>query len=146
MMEDVEVYLLARLNSSPAIQALGISISPAMSSEQKPLPRVVYSRVSGAPTTHHGGEGGLSYYRIQFDVFALTAASRSEVGEAIRARLSGFRGNVTVNAVDRFFGIIKLEDARDQHTPPIDGSDKPTYRRTLDFTVGTQEPVPDLTA
>lgn len=143
-----EVHLIARLNASASVSALLDSrIEPSLSSEQTTLPRVVYTRISADHQHHMGGGSGLVFYRIQFDVFAASQASLDAVCEAIRNRLDGFRGNITTLAETRWFGFVKLESERDDPENPIDGSDQPeAFRRSLDFFVSCEEPVPALTA
>lgn len=142
-----ETHLRARLLASASVSALvGDRIEPSASSETTTLPRVVYSRFSADHHHHHGGGAGLVFYRIQYDVFATSQEQMDAVGEALRNRLDGFRGPITTGAESRFFGLIRLEIERDEPVPPTDGSDQILYRRSLDFFVSCEEPIPSLTA
>lgn len=146
-MNSVEDYLYQRLVTSTAVSALvGNRIEPSMSSESTAAPRVVYTRLSGTPEMYLGGESGLGYYLIQYDVLANTYAKMNECAEAIRNRLSGFRGEITINATPRMFYVVRLDATRDNYIQPIDGSDTPIYRRSLDFFVSAEELIPNLNA
>jgi hypothetical protein len=146
-MDSVEAYIYERLTTSSAVIALlGNRIEPSMSSEMTVLPRVVYTRLSGQTEIFLGGESGLGYYLIQYDVFAKTYAQMNACAEAIRNRLSGFRGHIALNAIARMFFVVRLDATRDSYIAPVDGSDTPLYRRSMDFFIGSEEPVPNLTA
>lgn len=142
-----EHAIRSRLLTSAALVALiGDRISPSLSSEIDDLPRVVYTLIAADPQIHMGGASGLTFSRIQFDVFAATVESAWAVRDAIRDRIHGFRGTITDGAESRFFGVIYLEDEQDQPTDPTDGTDVPIFGRSLDFFFSTSDPIPTLTA
>lgn len=141
-----EAAVVERLFASPAVAALlDNRIEPALSSEQTTLPRAVYTVISEDHQGHLQGGAGYVFQRLQIDVFAVTPESLFACCDAIRSRLDGFRGTITVGSDARFFGVIHLEGVRDDPVDPTDNSDQPTFRRLLDFLVSCREPAPVLT-
>lgn len=107
---------------------------------------MVYTVISDDSQMHMGGGSGLTFCRIQFDVFAQTVEEAAAIKEAFRNRLHGFHGNITVGADTRWFGVIRQENAPDAAVDPTDGSDQPTYRKILDYFFSCAESIPALTA
>ncbi len=141
---DVAIY--NRLITSTACFALlSNRIEPSRSSEQTALPRAVYTRLVADHQDHMGGASGLVFVRLQLDVFAATLDSLEQCCEAIRNRLDGFRGNVTVGADTIWLQKVHLEDERDQPVDPTDGSDRGLFRRLLDYRISAAESIPTLT-
>lgn len=145
-MISIEVAIRHRLVTSPAVSALlGDRIEPSFSSEQTRLPRAVYTRLISDHQHHMGGASGLVFVRVQIDIFADTFSEMEQIGEAVRNRLDGFRGNITVGADTVWLQQVHLEDARDQAVDPTDGSDRGIFRRLLDFRISAAESIPVLT-
>lgn len=58
-----------------------------------PVGTISMTVVSGITDYHMAGASGLVFARIQFDCRDATAAKARAIAEALKARLSGFRGN-----------------------------------------------------
>ncbi len=143
---SAEVAIRNRIITSTACAALlGDRIEPSRSSEQTTLPRVVYTRIVSDHQNHMGGASGLVFLRLQLDIFAATFDSLEQCFEAIRNRLDGFKGNVTVGSDTLWLQQVHLEDDHDQSVDPTDGSDQGIFRRLLDFRISADESIPTLT-
>ena len=145
-MISAEAAVVERLIASAAVSALlGDRIEPSLSSEQTTLPRAVYTVFSEDHQMHLQGASGYVFLRMQIDVFAATPESLHACREAIRCRLDGFRGLITVGDDSRFFGSITLQGGRDEPVDPTNNSDQPIFSRPLDFLLSCRESVPVLT-
>lgn len=101
-------------------------IGPAPKPQGSALPAISYSRVSTVAVHTHSGGVGLKRSRLQFDVWAASAASASAVVGQLEAALEHYRGSVAGVRIDAALSVMDLE-----RYSPETGS----YRRIVDFYV-----------
>lgn len=143
---SIEVAVRSLLLASSSLSAVvGVRIAPGSVSEQTAMPYIVYNRFASDHQNHMQGASGLVFARIQLDLFAETWAHIEAMTEAIRNRIDGYRGTVTVNSQTLRIQQAHLEGVRDNYIAPTDGSDNGTYSRMLDFFVSASETIPTLT-
>ena len=142
-----EIAFRYLLTTSAAVVALlpANNIQPSAASELLTVPFAVYSVISTQRERHLLKPSGLAFRRCQLDVVAATNAQCAAISNAIRNRLDGYVGQVTLGADSLKFQNVELLDERDNYVSPSDGSDVGLYRRLLDFRFSYPETIPDLT-
>lgn len=99
-------------------------VGPAPLAQGSSLPAISYLRVSTLTVHAHSGNVGLLRTRLQFDVWAASAASASAVVAQLRDALEHYRGTVAGVRIDAALSLMDL-----QRYSPETGS----YRRIVDF-------------
>lgn len=89
-MQQVLANLL--LAHQPLKRLIDTNIQWDVMGQGKPFPHVVMFVISGITDYTMGGTSGYVMTRVQFDCRGQNAAQARSVAEAIKARLSGFRG------------------------------------------------------
>lgn len=133
------------LNSTPVAAIIGDRMAADFQSQPTVRPYVVYTRIANDPQHHLGGFSGLAFTRFQLDLFADTPLALFSLREALRNRLDGFRGTVTVGIDSIVFHCIELLDEQAVGETPNDGSDQAPHRFRMDFRISALEPIPTLT-
>jgi hypothetical protein len=109
----VEEALIAWLLAGPEVAALlGDRLTPGVRTQGAALPSAVFNLVGDLPDITNDGESGLSEARIQLDAYGQTYAQAKALARAMRARLSGWRGQVDDWAIQGAF----QQTARDTFT------------------------------
>ncbi|QPM89381.1 tail completion protein gp17 [Pseudooceanicola algae] len=93
-------------------------------------PSIRLHLVSGGRSYHSTGPAGLFQDRVQLDIWTLDAESRAEIGWAVEALLSGFRGDRGATA---FRGVF-IDFIRETGGEMKEGGAY-LYRRQIDFMI-----------
>ncbi len=142
-------YLL--VSSTPVAAIIGIRCAPLAQSQPTKKPYVVLSTIVGDHQHHLEGASGLVFERIQVDAYAEDPDTLRALFDAIRNRLDGYRGTVTVpDSGGETGGTLQIDaciliDERTDIDAPTEGKDLGTFRHRLDFRVSAAEPIPTLT-
>ncbi|MEX1040190.1 MAG: hypothetical protein WDZ51_06155 [Pirellulaceae bacterium] len=102
-------------------------------------PLITYQLISNVHDHHLGGASGITVARIQFDCWGLSMAHAVGVAEKVRNLLQGFMGDL--NNIKIHF--ISLIDERSFSEAPVDASDIWLFRKSVDYQIKYQEPLPD---
>ncbi len=146
MTVPVEIGLRTFLLGSTTVAALiSDRMAPHRQSQRSARPYIVYTRIANDPQHHLGGFSGLAFVRLQLDLFSDDADALYALREAVRQRLDGYRGRVTVGSDAIEFQCIELIDEQSGGETPDDGSDTAPHRYRMDFRVSALEPIPTLT-
>lgn len=136
---SLESDLFDYLQTQAAVTALvGTRVYQNVLPQGKDYPAVIYQRISTEHAQHTLGAGGLATARMQFDCWALDAAAAQQVGEALRAALQGFRGEMG----DTNIRHCSLENTEGGYDPPADSSDVAAHRVSQDFVIAYFESIP----
>ncbi len=109
------------------------------------------SKITDNPEHHLGGASGLVFERIQIDAWAEDPDTLRDLVDAIRNRLDGYRGTVTIaQAGNEAGGSIEIDaiirlDGSDSADQPTDGKDLGAMNERMDFRISAAEPIPSLT-
>lgn len=107
---ELREYLLA----DTALAALIDNRIYATQGAQHPAtPYLVYFTVSANETRAHDGPTGNEEYRIQIDIYALTAALCDEIRDLVKTRLNGLKTSFTTVRVQKCFFDNEFEDYDD---------------------------------
>lgn len=102
--------LVQHLKDDGGVSALiSDRIVPQIIESTTTLPAIAYQKVTGPRSYSHSG-AGLAFARVQLTFVAATPAASYGLAEAVRAALSGHRGDLGGVAVGRCF----LENELDQ--------------------------------
>lgn len=107
-------------------------------------PCIVLSDISAEPEYYLGGESGKHTSQVQIDVWTDGTDGPQkckELGELVRNRLSGYRGQFGTGC----WGTSRMIRNNTVAAPPIDGSDTHRRRNSMDFEVIHSADVPTLT-
>lgn len=138
-----EVALRYLLTTSAAVTALvGSRVSPGFVSELSAFPFIAYSLIASQHERHLQGPSGLVFRRYQLDIYSRLNSELCAISDAIRNRLDGYVGVVTIGADSLRMQNVELLDQRDNYISPTDGSDVGIYRRSLDFRISHGETIP----
>jgi hypothetical protein len=147
----VEEGVVARLKADTAVSAIvGTRIRPLEAPQGDSYPLIVFRKVSDVPDYAMGGQSGLSEARIQIHCWAQDAPGGGSAGaygqakalaEAVRLRLSGWRGTVTVGADSIVIDHIGLENQEDLFDPET-GSGIAIKGVGCDYVVAYRQQVP----
>jgi hypothetical protein len=138
-----EIALRYLLTTSTPVSALIASrIFPNAASELAVFPYVTYSLIAHQREGHLLGPSGLVFRRYQFDIFAKTNAEVGLIIDAIRNRLDGYVGLVTIGADSLRLQNVELLDQSDGYVESTDGSDTGIFKRSIDFRVSLGETIP----
>lgn len=142
-------YLLV---SSAAVAAIiGTRCGPLSQTQRTVRPYVILTTVAAPHDYHLRGASGRVVERVQVDAYADTANGITLLANAIRNRLSGYRGTVTVAASATesegtlVLDFVELVDESDGAGPSTVGADAGVFHYRLDFRVSSAEPIPSLT-
>lgn len=92
---DIRPGLRAYLLGDNAIAALvGTRIHPVKLPQGQTQPSIVYSRISAIGEHHMQGSSGLARPRIQIDCWAQSADIATALGNLVKERIDGFRGQM----------------------------------------------------
>lgn len=106
-------------------------------------PCIVISEISNTPEYYLGGEAGLHTTTVQVDVYTDGTNGRqklNEIGERVRNRLSGYRGQFG----DGVTGTARLISDNSTAAQAADASDQPYRRQSMDFEIIHSAAVPDF--
>lgn len=111
---------------------------------------IIIRNLSGSAENHMGGETDCAMPTVQVDAYDSSAPRAEELYQAVRNRISGFRGNVSVldsTGSEQTVSVHEIALRRPGMfiEEPRDASDKWTYRYSADFEVFHSQSVPDLT-
>ena len=107
-------------------------------------PCLIINDVSAEPEMYLGGEAGVHMSVIQIDVWTDGTGGKSkanELGELVRNRLSGYRGQFGTGC----YGTCRLIRNNSLAAPPVDGSDVHRRRVSMDFEIIHSADVPTFT-
>lgn len=122
-MPTVDQTIVALANASPSLIAILVTpySSPArtMPGQFKPdtigtaaRPAIAYQRISNPRETDlKSGKAGLGRVRMQFTIFAQSAAIRAQLKAALRTTFAGYTDRNAGGVIDR----IVYDTERDQH-------------------------------
>lgn len=116
-------------------------VYPQSAPQSAALPRIVYTRISGAHAHHMTAASGWAEARIQLDVYAANYTSVKAAAESLRVLLDTYRGTVTIGA-DSVDIDVRLDNDRDGFDSPGDGSDAGGHRVIQDYIVWFNESIP----
>lgn len=137
-MSDVGKGIVTLLQTRPAVRDLVAErIYPTWLPKGAARPNVVYHEIDGVSEEHLKGAGGVRHTRLQYDVLADTAIEANQVREQLRLALQGYRGA----AGDEDVLGVSVADLRSSFEPPIDGSDRGRYVRSIDFLISHTEAI-----
>jgi hypothetical protein len=111
---------------------------------QDAYPAIVINDLSNDPEYTLNGEAGLHTTHVQVDVWTDGTggkAKANELGELIRNRLSGYRGQFGTGV----YGTSRMIRNDTVAAPPIDGSDNHRRRVSMDFEIIHSADVPTFT-
>jgi hypothetical protein len=117
---------------------IGLNLFPVELPQAPPALAVVYNLISGKPGYTMQGPTRATPYRYQIDAFANTVAALDDLGAAIIADLSGFRGLIPVSPSVDVQGIF-ADNQSDSAEAALETSGSKTKRRSLDFIVWITE-------
>jgi hypothetical protein len=107
-------------------------------------PRLHLNDVSSDPEMYLGGEAGEHTTVVQIDVWTDGSGGKAranELGEMVRNRLSGYRGQFGTGV----YGTARMIRNNSVAAPPIPGSDQHRRRYSMDFEVRHSASVPTFT-
>lgn len=90
------------------------------------LPALVYHKITGERTYHSGGADGLAGIRFQIDSYGESVEAAKGLAEAVRKRLSGYKG--AAGSTEIYAGFL-VDDSDNWD------SELQTYRVSQDYTV-----------
>jgi len=129
--------VIAHLRAQSSITDLtGTRIRASQAGEDDDLPYVTLIMVSDPSVYHMGGASGIAQARIQIDCIGSLPLEATNVAEAIRSSISGFRGTMGTVAVRR---CHKADRAGPDFFQAQDGKDKGKYRMRMDFMIDYNE-------
>jgi hypothetical protein len=124
-MNAMKAALRSLLMQTTGVWALaGSRINWVAHPQGEPLPGVVLTLVSDVETLTLDGPAGLSARRVQVDCYADTAKIAGDLADAIRTRLSGYRGGS--------FRLIEFVTASDTREGSSNEATRP-FRVRMDF-------------
>lgn len=113
------------------VNRLSDRIYPVNKPQGVALPNCSIATFSGTPDYTLTGEIADLAKMVQVDVDGSTYVEAVEIADLIRQELSFFAGTWD----DTVIKSCTVANERDQSFPPADGSDKWTYRRSIDYRV-----------
>jgi len=145
---DLPNHIYGFLDDTASIEAL-IGSPPRAYSVEAPqnvtLPYVVFSEVSKVSDWHVGGDAtGILRTRVQFDIYATTAAKARAIGRAFHLALNGFSGQLgDATGGSSLLDVrhVTLDGQGEDKVPPADGSGRMINRYRMDFLFIYREPV-----
>ena len=124
-MASLEESLVDILTGHAGLSALiSDRVEPAPLAQGSSLPAITYTRVSTMAVHAHSGNVGLKRTRMQFDVWASSAASASAVVAQLEDALQHYRGTVAGVRI----GAARTGMDLQRYSPETDD-----YRRIVDF-------------
>ncbi len=138
-MADVATALTALLTGDPTVSGLvGSRVMPWQAVQSVARPFIAYQQTDGAHEHSFTAGQQLGRAIFQFSCVADTYAAAASLTDAVRVKLSGFRGTSEGVVIQSSLAI----DERDAPVPPIAGKLKPIYTRQIDFSVWFTETAP----
>lgn len=138
--------LRAHLLGSQAIADLvGDRIRPHFQPQTAQKPYVVYSVISADPQHHLLGASGLSFVRVQLDLYGDDFGQLEDLANAIRNRADGYKGTITVGDESLAVQCIELVDIATSAETANDGTDSGPHRIRMDFRISAPESIPSFT-
>lgn len=144
----VEDELAAWVEALAACAAAGAKVYPFAQVPQNPAyPHLTYHRVSGRRMRTLKGPNGVSYPRVQLDVWARTYKAAKELAAAVRVALESFlRAEFDAGRVPRFAATtgrilqaVIVHDESDAAEEPGHGDEVSEFRVTLDTQIWFRE-------
>jgi len=136
MLSDLYAYL----TSKAAITAIvGARLYPHhLPQSVTVFPVLTFQQISNSHSHHLDSATGVAVARVQVDSWGISLASVESLGEAVRASLQGFTGNMEGSVIH----FIQLESEQDLHELGLGGSDDWIFRRSQDYLIKYAESVP----
>lgn len=119
---------------------LGINLYPYQLPEKAVLPAGTYAFVAYDAVKNLDGASGVASIRFQFDLFSMDYSDCVALSEVLRANLNGFQGLIGTHRVQSCW----FENDFGGYDVNIDGSDRGSYHRTIDFSLMVEEVVSNL--
>lgn len=97
-------------------------------------PHIVIGEIANLPEYSLGGEAGTHSSQIQIDVWTDGTGGKeraNELGESIRNRLNGYRGQFGTGVS----GTARMISNNSAAVPPTDAGDRRRYRVSMDFEI-----------
>lgn len=144
----IEDELRAWLESLGAMTAAGARVFPWGEVPQSPhYPHLTYHRVTGMRMRTLQGPSGVSYPRVQIDVWARTYKAAKELAAAVRVALESFpRTELDAGRTPRFVATtgrilqaVIVHDESDAAEEPGHGDEVSEFRVTLDTQIWFRE-------
>lgn len=140
---SLESDIVDLLESSTVVTGLvagpnGNRIRPFINEEEGDWPAITYSIVDTWDVTDNTSSDGLAFSTVQIDCWASTMASCITLFRAVRAVMLD---KTKIALIAKVNAVTPGAGQHDLHEPPTGGSGRPTFRKSLDFTVAYQTPV-----
>lgn len=97
----LEPLIFDRLNDASITAIVGPRIHATEPPENADWPFIVFTVDASDPVTAMSGVTALARYGVQIDVWARSITQRTALADAIRARLSGYRGGAIQASIYR---------------------------------------------
>ncbi len=139
--KDIRDHLAA---SSAIVNVVSNRIFADTMPQGTPYPVIIINDLSNTPEYYLHGEAGLHTSHIQIDGWTDGSGGKAEIntlGELIRNRLSGYRGQFGSGC----YGTARIIRSDTLAAPPVDGSDQHRRRASMDFEIIHSADVPSLT-
>ena len=131
--DDIRKVLVGLLSGNSTIVSLtGGRIRPGILAESDPKPALTYSVLSNVRDHTLSARAGSATALIQMDCWALDVYQAVAIKAAVENFLDALIQNPLDDSQFRLF-FVAQEDERDLHYPPGDGSDRWTYRISVDY-------------
>jgi hypothetical protein len=128
-MADIEQALHAYVTADATVGGLiGSRMYPQILPQGVTYPCLRYQRVSGPRDYTHNGASGWVRGRVQFDAYAPTYAGAKALFNAVRSRLSGFKGTMATVTVGSCLLLNEMDAWEEEPEPNI-------YRLPFDFMI-----------
>lgn len=131
--EAVRAYLVAQAGITALVST---RVRTTQADESDALPYILLTTVSDYSEYSMAGEVGLARSRVQVDCIGGTPLSASNVSEAVRSAMSGYRGLMSSVAVRR---CHRIDRTGPEMYGPVDGSQRGKYRVRMDFSIDYRE-------
>lgn len=142
LVKDIADQLLA---STAIVNAFSNRVFPEVIPQgSNQYPAIVLNDISNAPEYYLGGESGMHTSTVQVDVWTDGTGGKqkaNELGELVRNRLSGYRGQFGTGV----YGTARMISNNSNAAAPVDASDNHRRRVSMDFEFIHSAAVPDFT-
>lgn len=135
-----EQGLMALLADDAAVSALvGERIRPHVAPQTDAFPLVTYRRKSAKHEHHMHGASGLCIAEVEITAYAKSYAEVIALREAIRRRIDGFRGIVTITPDDVTIRKCFLDSDSESYLESEDANQFGIYGVAMIFSVAYEE-------
>ncbi len=137
---DIEAVMFDHLKTQSQItDQVGTRIFPDTAPQKTPLPYITLHFISDPGEHHVGGASKLALPVMQVDVWAKTGPDRKAAANAVRDTLDTL---TRVKKGGLFIMNARLTDQRDDYIEPGDGEEIGVFRKSMDFVIHYDRPVP----